>query len=66
MLLKEEEIKSHLRLDDGLYSDGDFLKLLAQAVFTFQALIMGYQNGFSFLTFFVLFVFFIFRNDLAR
>lgn len=32
MLLKEEEIKSHLRLDDGLYSDGDFLKLLAQAV----------------------------------
>lgn len=31
MLLKEEEIKSHLRLDDGLYSDGDFLKLLAQA-----------------------------------
>ncbi len=34
MLLKEEEIKSHLRLDDGLYSDGDFLKLLAQAVQT--------------------------------
>ncbi len=32
MLLKEEEIKSHLRLDDGLYSDGDFLQLLAQAV----------------------------------
>ncbi|HHU2049390.1 TPA: head-tail connector protein [Escherichia coli] len=32
MLLKEEEIKSHLRLDDGLYSDGDLLKLLAQAV----------------------------------
>lgn len=32
MLLKEEEIKSHLRLDDDLYSDGDFLKLLAQAV----------------------------------
>ncbi|AXD33963.1 phage gp6-like head-tail connector protein [Salmonella enterica subsp. enterica serovar Bovismorbificans] len=32
MLLKEEEIKSHLRLDDGLYTDGDFLKLLAKAV----------------------------------
>lgn len=32
MLLREEEIKSHLRLDEGLYADGDFLKLLAKAV----------------------------------
>lgn len=32
MLLKEEEIKAHLRLDDDVYADADFLQLLARAV----------------------------------